>query len=54
VTRQWRGATYQIEVTNPRGVEKGVKAIYLNGKPTTNPIPQQPEGSDNEISVEMG
>jgi N,N'-diacetylchitobiose phosphorylase len=54
VTRQWRGATYQIEVKNPVGVQKGVRAIRLNGKPTTNPIPQQPAGSFNRVIVEMG
>ncbi len=54
VTRQWRGATYLIEVKNPVGVQKGVKAISLNGKPAANPIPQQPAGSYNQVIVEMG
>ena len=54
VTRQWRGATYQIEVKNPVGVQKGVSAIRLNGKLTANPIPQQPAGSFNRVIVEMG
>ncbi len=54
VTRQWRGATYQIQVKNPMGVQKGVKAIRLNGKPSANPIPQQPVGSFNWITIEMG
>jgi N,N'-diacetylchitobiose phosphorylase len=54
VTRQWRGATYQIQVKNPMGVQKGVKAIRLNGKPAANPVPQQPAGSFNWINIEMG
>jgi N,N'-diacetylchitobiose phosphorylase len=54
VTRQWRGATYQIEVRNPTGVQKGVRAIHLNGEPVVNPIPQQPAGSVSRITVEMG
>ncbi len=54
VIRQWRGATYHIEVRNPRGVEKGVKSIALNGCSLAGPIPPQPAGSVNEVLVEMG
>ncbi|OGO61638.1 MAG: N,N'-diacetylchitobiose phosphorylase [Chloroflexi bacterium RBG_19FT_COMBO_49_13] len=54
VTRQWRGATYQIEIKNPVGVQKGVRSILLNGKPAANPIPQQPVGSSNLVIIEMG
>jgi N,N'-diacetylchitobiose phosphorylase len=54
VTRQWRGATYQIEVKNSAGLQKGVRAIRLNGQPAANPIPQQPAGSFNRVIVEMG
>jgi N,N'-diacetylchitobiose phosphorylase len=54
VTRQWRGATYQIRVRNPEGVQKGVRAIRLNGKLAANSIPQQPFGSFNRVIVEMG
>ena len=31
VTRKFRGATYEIEIANPNGVEKGVKELYVNG-----------------------
>ena len=31
VMRVWRGATYRIHVQNPRGVEKGVASLTLNG-----------------------
>jgi N,N'-diacetylchitobiose phosphorylase len=54
VERKWRGATYKINVQNPKGVEKGVQSIALNGKKTTNPIPTQPSGSTNEVVVTMG
>jgi N,N'-diacetylchitobiose phosphorylase len=54
VTRQWRGATYQIQVKNPMGVQKGVRIIRLNGKLVANPIPPQLVGSLNQVIVEMG
>ncbi len=53
VTRQWRGATYHIKVSNPRGVQKGVRAVTLNGQPVMGPISLQPAGSENEVRVEM-
>lgn len=31
VTRKFRGATYNIEVSNPSDVEKGVKEMYVDG-----------------------
>jgi len=54
VTRQWRGATYHITVTNQQGAQKGVKSIHLNGSPVENPVPRQPEGSINQVLVVMG
>ena len=54
VSRQWRGATYEIEVRNPSGVEKGVKSVTLNGRPIDGPIPIQPAGSSNGVVVVMG
>ena len=54
ITRQWRGATYNIKVGNPNGVEKGVKSVMLNGKPVQGAIPAQPAGSVNEVLVVMG
>jgi N,N'-diacetylchitobiose phosphorylase len=33
VTRQWRGATYHIHVTNPRHVSSGVVSVSVDGKP---------------------
>ena len=54
VTRRWRGATFAITVKNPNGVEKGVVATTLNGKPVEGAIKVQPEGSVNEVIVIMG
>jgi N,N'-diacetylchitobiose phosphorylase len=54
VTREWRGAVYRIAVTNPQGVEKGIRAIRLNGIEVNGKIPPQPAGSVNEVAVEMG
>jgi N,N'-diacetylchitobiose phosphorylase len=54
VVRRWRDATYQIKVKNPQGVQKGVRSINLNGNIIQNPIPQQPKGSYNLVTVEMG
>jgi hypothetical protein len=54
VTRQWRGATFRIQVKNPGRVQKGVKSISLNGRQVTCPIPPQKPGSINEVVVTMG
>ncbi|HIF9237231.1 GH36-type glycosyl hydrolase domain-containing protein [Photobacterium damselae] len=54
VTRQWRGATYNITVENPEHVSKGVKSITLNGEVISGAIPAQAEGSVNTIVVVMG
>jgi N,N'-diacetylchitobiose phosphorylase len=54
VIRKWRGATYNIKVQNPDGIEKGVKSISLNGKDIKGVIPIQKKGTVNEIVVMMG
>ena len=54
VHRRWRGATYNIRVENPNGVQKGVVAISLNGKPMRGAIPAQAPGSLNAVLVTMG
>ena len=53
VSREWRGACFRIHVENPDGLEKGVKAIYLNGNRVER-IGVQPEGSVHEVRVIMG
>ncbi|KJG09828.1 N,N'-diacetylchitobiose phosphorylase [Photobacterium kishitanii] len=54
VTREWRGATYNINVTNPDHVSKGIKSIVLNGQPVDGAIAPQAEGSVNTVTVVMG
>jgi len=54
VTRRWRGAEFDITVTNPHGVEKGVQSITLNGERIDGPITPRPAGSANRIDVVMG
>ena len=54
VTRKWRGATYNIKVMNPDGVEKGVKSIMVNDRSVGGIIPIMEHGSINEVNVIMG
>jgi cellobiose phosphorylase len=55
VTRKFRGATYNIKVTNPSKVQKGVKKITVNGKEVTgNIIPLQAAGKTYNVEVAMG
>jgi N,N'-diacetylchitobiose phosphorylase len=54
VVRKWRGATYNISVRNPKGVQKGVTTVMLNGKTVAFPVQQQEPGSINEVVITMG
>ncbi len=46
ITRQFRGATYNIEIKNPNGVNGGVNYMYVNGEKTKgSTIPLMPEGT---------
>lgn len=54
VTRQWRGATYNIKVENPSSVSKGVKSITVNGKVIEGVIPVLEAGSVNDVVVVLG
>ncbi len=55
VSRRFRGATYDITVDNPDGVEKGVRAVTLDGRPVEgNLLPVQPSGSRVSVQVLMG
>jgi len=52
--RHYRGATYNIEVTNPSGVSKGVRSITVDGESidgTTLPIFT---GGAHQVTVTMG
>lgn len=53
VTREWRGAVYEIMVKNPDGVMKGVRSIEVNGE-AADKIPVMPKGSINKVMVTMG
>jgi cellobiose phosphorylase len=51
----FRGKTLRIEVKNPRGVEKGVKSLVLNGETlASNLIAADRLAVDNKVIVEMG
>ncbi|ORT48891.1 N,N'-diacetylchitobiose phosphorylase [Vibrio sp. qd031] len=54
VTREWRGATYNITVENPQNVSKGIASITVNGKPHEGSIPVAEQGSSNDVVVIMG
>lgn len=51
--RVWRGATYEIQVTNPDGVMKGVKEIRVDGQLTDRISPKK-AGSRHTVQVIMG
>lgn len=54
ITRKFRGATYYIEIKNPNGVSKGVKALTVNGETLEgNIIPIKTEG-EFTVEVELG
>ena len=53
--RVWRGATYEIVVKNPDHLEKGVKAMTVDGKPVSgNILSPVPAGSTVEVKIVMG
>ncbi|TVR70874.1 MAG: glycosyl transferase [Marinilabiliales bacterium] len=53
VTRKLRGGEYRIKVTNPDGVNKGVKIVRMNGKEIEgNLLPLTP--GVNQVEVIMG
>ncbi len=56
VTRRYRGATYHIEVANPKAVEKGVTSLSMDGK-DVDPmaaLPVAPAGSVVHVKAVMG
>lgn len=55
VTREYRGASYNITIKNPTGVCKGVASLTVNGEPVSdNVVPVQAEGSVNRVEVTLG
>lgn len=53
VTREWRGATYEIKVSNPKHVMKGVHIIKLDGN-EVDVVSVQKRGTHHIVEVEMG
>jgi len=53
--RNFRGATYEILVKNPNGVESGVKSITVDGKEISgNTIKPHSDGKMHKVEVVMG
>ena len=54
-TRQFRGDTYDIKVSNPNHVNKGVKSLVVDGKAIDgNVIPVAGDGQTHTVEVVMG
>jgi len=55
VTRKFRGSTYAVEIKNPKGVEKGVKEVTVDGKRINgNLVKAFKDGKTHKINVIMG
>ncbi len=55
ITRPFRGATYEIEIENPKGVESGVKSLTVDGKEIKgNLIKPHKDGKVHKVKVVMG
>ncbi|MCU0522467.1 MAG: glycosyl transferase [Anaerolineae bacterium] len=53
--RRYRGATYDITVTNPDHVSKGIRSVTVDGTPIAGAIvPAFGDGTRHRIEVEMG
>lgn len=55
ISRKFRGANYNIKISNPDHISKGIKKIIISGKETEgNIIPLFNAGTNNEINIVMG
>ncbi len=55
IKRRFRGAVYNIEVKNPKGISRGVKEIFLDGKILDSNILPLPESAKTyNVEVIMG
>lgn len=55
VTRKFRGTTYQIKVSNPKGINRGVTKVTIDGKNhPSNVLPVMGDGKTHEVLVELG
>ena len=54
-SRQFRGATYNITISNPDHVCKGIKSVTVDGKAIDgNVIPPAAKGTTVDVKVVMG
>ena len=55
ITRPFRGSVYEIEIENPKGVERGVKELYVDGKMLKGTLIRAPKKSKKyKVRVVMG
>jgi cellobiose phosphorylase len=55
VSRKFRNATYEISITNPDHISKGVKQLIVDGKELEgNIVPAFSDGKTHEVKVVMG
>ncbi|WP_181687308.1 GH36-type glycosyl hydrolase domain-containing protein [Halorhabdus salina] len=55
MTREFRGATYELEVENPDGVESGVERVEVDGEDIDgNVLPAFEDGDTHDVRVVMG
>jgi cellobiose phosphorylase len=53
VTRKFRGTTYQIAVSNPKGVSKGVKSLVVDGRKVAGNVLPLFGRRDTPVTVEV-
>ena len=55
VSRKYRGAEYDIHVSNPQGIQKGVAKVTVDGKEIRgNILPVAPAGEKVQVEVTLG
>jgi cellobiose phosphorylase len=55
IKRVFRGTVYNIEVTNPEHVSKGVRSVTIDGRPHEgNVLPLFPAGTSHNVKITMG
>jgi len=55
VVRKYKSCTYNIIVSNPKNINKGVKSLYLDGKLIIgNMISDLNDGKEHNVEVELG
>ena len=55
VSRRFRGATYEIAISNPEHVCRGVKAVTVDGKAIDgNVLPVFADGKAHQVEVTLG